>query len=115
MKSKQSLKATMWSKHVESWQDAGLSQQAYCRMHGLNSNQFWYWKNKLQRAAVNQAPKSGIPRPDSPFLAVDVAQESIPAYPETEELTLVLPSGIKITGISSSNASVVRYLVAGYL
>jgi hypothetical protein len=29
-----------WKHHIEAWQVSGLSQAAYCRQHGLNTNTF---------------------------------------------------------------------------
>jgi hypothetical protein len=34
-----------WTRHIAAWQVSGLSQAAYCRLHGLNASYFW---KKLQ-------------------------------------------------------------------
>lgn len=29
-----------WARHIEAWQESGLSQAAYCRQHGLSAAYF---------------------------------------------------------------------------
>ena len=38
---------SFWQDHLEQWQRSGLTQVAYCRQHGLNRDQFGYWKKRL--------------------------------------------------------------------
>lgn len=32
--------AKHWSDHIEAWQNSGLTQAAYCRLHALNAKSF---------------------------------------------------------------------------
>lgn len=32
--------AKHWSDHIEAWQNSGLTQAAYCRLHNLNAKSF---------------------------------------------------------------------------
>jgi hypothetical protein len=44
-----------WGRHIEAWQASGLSQAAYCRMHGLSPSAFctkWRAYRALPAAGV---------------------------------------------------------------
>ena len=38
---------SFWQDHLAQWQAGGMTQVAYCRQHGLNRDQFGYWKKRL--------------------------------------------------------------------
>jgi hypothetical protein len=114
MKSEQSLKEVTCPKHINAWNDSGLTQQAYCRTHQLNPSHFRYWKHKLKKLSSTAAKHVKVGPSESSFLAVEIAPSSACA-PESDGLTVVLPGGIKLTGITSNNVSVVRHLMEGYL
>lgn len=40
---------TNWQQHIDEWQRSGLSQQDYCRIHGIALATFGYWRRKLKR------------------------------------------------------------------
>lgn len=42
-------KRRKWKKHMEAWEESGITQTEYCRIHGLNVGQFTYWKSQLKR------------------------------------------------------------------
>lgn len=37
-----------WEEHLNSWQESGLSQKAYCEKHGLNYKVFCKWKGRFK-------------------------------------------------------------------
>lgn len=39
----------VWRQHMAACADSGLSAQAYCRLHGLSSGLFYYWRRVLRR------------------------------------------------------------------
>ena len=39
-------KADIWSDHIKSWEESGLSQIDYCRENNLSRHRFTYWKIK---------------------------------------------------------------------
>ena len=39
-----------WQEHLAQWQASGMTQVAYCRQHGVNRDQFSYWKKRLLSA-----------------------------------------------------------------
>ncbi|MDQ1254921.1 MAG: hypothetical protein QG646_4191 [Euryarchaeota archaeon] len=47
------LSADYWQAHFREKENSGLSQQEYCRRHGIKYDAFQYWKQKLCK------PKSG--------------------------------------------------------
>ena len=42
--------------HIEAWQTSGLSQTAYCRVHGLNTKTFGDWVRKHRASQVIRSP-----------------------------------------------------------
>ncbi len=39
-----------WSEQIRLKRAGGLSSAAYCREHGINCNNFYYWESKLNSA-----------------------------------------------------------------
>ena len=42
-------KRKKWKKHMEAWEESGITQTEYCQLHGLNVCQFTYWKSQLKK------------------------------------------------------------------
>jgi len=60
-----------WKQHVETWQDSGLSQQAYCRRHRLPKGTLGYWSSKLKKeekaaCAIVEIGRAEIKEPKVP-------------------------------------------------
>jgi len=49
-----------WNHHIEAWQASGLSQAAYCRLHGLGMSSF--------SARLSEHRASAPPPPTAPAL-----------------------------------------------
>lgn len=45
-------KLSYWTRHVEKQSVGGLGLAEYCRIHGLKSRQFAYWKRKITAEKV---------------------------------------------------------------
>jgi hypothetical protein len=101
-----STKKNAWSNHIEAQRQSGLTQNAYCRQHGLKSNQFCCWKKKLASVPANVGSKHSQEPSQSSFVPIKVNS----ATPE-KGLTLHLPGGIHLTGITEENAQAVRLLI----
>lgn len=39
-------KRKFWKEHVGQWQESGLAQAEYCRIHRISEKSFGYWKRK---------------------------------------------------------------------
>lgn len=90
-------RAEHWQALIEAWQASGQSQQAFCRANELNYPAFGYWLRKFrQQGTVTPAP----PRRRSGVAAVVAA-------PMMGELTVCLPNGIELRGITEHNLAVV--------
>jgi hypothetical protein len=101
----QANRHTQWQQHITAWQQSGLSQAAFCKAHQLSYHQFLYWRQKLEHQAT-----------DSPSAQ---AKQLIPVHcvPEAtaiaaEGLSLILPNGVRIHGIGSTNLTLACQLVA---
>ena len=90
-----------WRAQVDAWQVSGQSQQAFCKANELNYPRFGYWLRKFRRQGV--VPLAS--RRASGFVPV------IPASPDYG-LTLYLPNGIELRGVSDQNLHVVEQLLA---
>ena len=90
-----------WQEHLARWQQSGLSKIAYCRQENLSIHQLKYWCRKLR-------PNARVKRKSSrrAFVPLRVATPA-----STESLTLTLPNGMRVGGISEQNLAVVKQLV----
>lgn len=40
-------KRKFWKERIQNWQESGLTQTEYCRIHNLTPHQFTYWKQRI--------------------------------------------------------------------
>jgi len=94
------VKTRYWANVVKVWKASGESQCHYCRFHNIKPHQLTYW------AQVSK-PKPPTERPANPkgFVALQVTDS-----PRTG-LTLRLPSGLELEGVTTENLSVVREII----
>ncbi len=91
-----------WEPLIERWCSSGQTQKAYCRAHDLNYHQFVYWRRKFaqhnadpsRRTSSALVPVTGIP----PAMA--------------NGLSLLLPNGMELRGLTMDNVQVVQQLLA---
>ena len=91
-----------WLEHLEAWKQTNLTQADYCRMHGLRTNQFWYWKSKLQGqdSVAKQKVTSGFA----------IAQFETVTAPQ-QAVSVTLPDGATINDIHAANIHVAAQLL----
>ena len=105
---KTSTTDTEWLERVQSWQQSGLSQSAWCQQNDISVSKFGYWKRKLETVSAAK------PAQHPAFVPVTPAQE--PVEPSaSSQLTVVLPNGVTVSGINEGNLSLVKQLVGGML
>jgi hypothetical protein len=95
--------STSWKAHIQDWQTTEQSQSAYCKAQDLNYHCFIYWRRKIFGPTK---PKVKSVQP-SAFVSV----QSNPMI-VAEDLSLTLPNGITLQGITSSNLPVVQQLLS---
>ena len=88
-----------WQTQIEAWRASGQSQQAFCRANDLNYPRFGYWLRKFRRQGA-----TGTRRAPG-FVPVMAA-------PGDGGLSLHLPNGIELRGISEQNLHVMEQLLA---
>ena len=97
-----------WRSHLDGWRASGLSQSVYSQRHGLRANQLSYWHRRDQRLTAKAASKPPAPTADhGGFIPVQVVTP-----PESEALSVRLPTGVGIEGITEANLTVVGQLLA---
>ncbi|SBS27054.1 hypothetical protein MSP8886_00788 [Marinomonas spartinae] len=89
-----------WAAHIEKWRSSGLSAKAFCEQEDLVYHQFGYWRQKF-------SPADDSPT-ESKLVPVTLAMPS----QHTSDLEILLPNGVLIRGIDSSNIPLVTSLVA---
>lgn len=89
---------THWQQWITRWQQSGLSQAAFCDAHDLVYHQFTYWRRKGVTAAVTSGP--------SGFVAVQRMDHL------SQGLSLTLPSGIQIQGLTPHHLTWLPQLLA---
>lgn len=81
---------------IETWKGSGLSQQTFCKSHGLTYNVFHYWHKKL---------KSGSNEDKSVFEEIKTTRKF------SADLEIIFPSGAKILLPSTCDAAFIKSLV----
>ena len=91
-----------WRPLIEQWRSSGRTQKAFCREHDLNYDQCVYWRRKFVQHDVWPASRT------APAL---VPVTCIP--PTTGQgLSLRLPNGMELRGLTLDNLPVVQQLLA---
>ena len=87
-----------WREQIDAWQSSGQSQQSFCQAHDLSYSRFGYWVRKFRQHAPTCEQAGGF--------------VPVMASPPVEALTLRLPSGVEIHGISRHNLALVEQLIS---
>ena len=90
-----------WKAQIDAWQASGQSQQAFCKANDLTYSRFGYWLRKLRRRGV----VATAPGQRSGFVPVVAASTR-------GDLSVHLPNGIELRGVSAQNLHVVEQLLA---
>jgi hypothetical protein len=93
--------AAYWKEQVDAWKSAGTSQIKFCQANELHYHRFVYWRQKFERGPGSRQTKRG----SGGFATVDYRPEA------NSGLTLSLPNGLVLRGISADNIPVVRQLL----
>ena len=79
-------KRIYWKKHIDSWQETGLTQTEYCRRNNLKHHQLVYWKKRFLKTKT-----------DASFVALRFEDlQDIPAPLDCAALCLVINSHFKV-------------------
>ena len=93
--------SSYWQQQVDTWQVSDQSQQAFCKEHELSYHRFIYWRRKFEcRSTENQEP------PSSALVPIIYQPPSTAAG-----LSLVLPNGLELRGLSEDNLPLVQQLL----
>jgi hypothetical protein len=92
-------RAQYWQAQIAAWQASGQSQQAFCRTNDVNYPRFVYWLRKYRRQSMTVARRA------SAFVPVM-------ATAADGGLSVHLPNGIELRGVSEQNVHVVAQLLA---
>ena len=90
--------ASYWQQKIEQWQSSNQSQKMFCQENDLSYHRFLYWRGKFRDDTKNQQAGGG-------FATVDYCRDA------SGGLTLSLPNGLVLRGISADNVPVVRQLL----
>lgn len=90
-----------WKAQIDAWQASGQSQQAFCKANDLNYPRFGYWLRKFRR----QGMVAAAPRRASAFVPVVASSTG-------SGLTVHLPNGIELRGVTEHNLPLVEQLLA---
>ena len=90
-----------WQGQINRWRESGQSQQAYCKTHDLSYTRFIYWRRKFEGKLKRSRNRS------SSALVPVTCRMPVSAT----GLTLVLPGGLELRGLSEDNLSVVMHLL----
>lgn len=93
-----------WQQHIDSWQESGLRQVAYCKKHQLQPHRFSYWKRKLS------ASKNSLVPATSGFIKL-IPDNISPASNQDTHLSVRLSNNHIIEGIQGCNLHLAVQLI----
>ena len=94
-------KRIYWKQHIDSWQEAGLTQAEYCRRHNLKHHQLVYWKKRFL--------KTGTEVSFVPLKLEDLLD--LPTQPDHASLCLVINNHFKIEIRAGFDALLLRQVI----
>ena len=94
-----------WQSQIHAWQQSGLSGAQFCKRQQLTYHQFVYWRQKL----VSSSQSTARPVASAPKGFAEARLKAAAA--DTEGLSLTLPTGLKLEGITAANLAVVMQLL----
>lgn len=92
-------KRAHWSQQVEAFERSGSSRRAWCAVQGVRVGTLDYWRYRL-RSTTKAVPKSG-PQSMVPVLVLSGEPEATTG----RTVTLVLPSGLRLTTTVGADAT----------
>lgn len=105
-------KRKFWQHHVRRQARGKLTQRRYCERHGLGYASFVRWRGLLSQRRHPQDQAVTV----SSFIPVQVEASKEPApaviHADANSIDLVLPSGMRIEGITSANLDLVAALAS---
>ncbi len=87
-----------WRPHIDAWKASGQSQASFCKANSLNYHQFCYWQRKFHHH-TQEAASGG-------FATVSRSPE-----PASCGLSIKLPGGLLVQGITAGNLHLVYQLL----
>lgn len=99
-------RAEFWQQHLDRCMKSGMSKIKYCQQYQLAYHQLMYWQKRL--STKKALDSSTIKSTDSRLVPVVVGPQPTTAA----GLSLSLPNGIQITGITEHTLNCVKPLLA---
>lgn len=96
-KGRQQANREQWMGHVNAWSQSGLTQSAYCRLHGLVVGTFHAWVARAKRESV----ESPVPLTMVPV----IVQPAVSSTQLSSPLSLQHPSGWQLHLPSGTEAN----------
>ena len=94
-------KRSYWRKHIDSWQQTGLTQAEYCRQHNLKHHQLVYWRKRFLKTETDV---SFVPLQLEDLL-------DLPARQDQASLTLIINNQFKVDIRAGFDAHLLRQLI----
>ncbi len=96
-------RAAFWREQVEQWRQSGLTQMAFCKTNNLVYHRFVYWQRKFEAPSSPSTPPA---KPMGRFVGVTRTEPA-----STTGLTVALPNGMSLQGITADNATTACWLM----
>ncbi len=93
-------KRAHWASVIKEWKASGESQSHYCERHNIKPHQLTYWAQVSTSAHLPEQAKN-----HNRFMAVQIPDS------QPGGLTVRLPNGLQLEGVSLSNLAVVQQII----
>lgn len=98
---------TYWQQQIQQWRQSETSGAHFCREHDISYTRFCYWRRKLGEDNNSPAKERSLSR----FTRVVPHDRNMPAQVERSGLTLTLPNGVIIRGVTADHVELIGQLV----
>ncbi len=88
------VRGRFWARHLQRWNQSGLSQAQYCRQQQLSAPAFGWWKRQLATAPTQGSPATAphqVRGQNGSFVELTRAAGGVPAPAGEVAYEIVLP------------------------
>ena len=104
-----------WKKVVLDQQASGLSARAYCQLHAIRKNRFYYWLRKIRESIVATQPAvistNQIPVTETQFAVVSAAAVTVRKHPEIVSKLVLQYGPVKLELANQTSPELLRQML----
>lgn len=94
---------------VEAFRLSGLTQKAWCELHGVGLSKLSYWIAKVKKSTSASGQDHDQAHTDAGFAPIQM--DGFPVNPQGKVLTITFPNGVRLECPASMPISQIQVLI----